>query len=96
MKYIEVYEDNGIEKELVDVQAVKDRSRAERRHRNVKKALRKRRISRAVNGCDYYNNIHQYSDNKIHCSCPLCRFVGPSHSDMKKNGQFSYQDNEMA
>ena len=20
----------------------------------------------------YYNNLHQYSKNKIHCSCPLC------------------------
>ena len=20
----------------------------------------------------WYNNLHQYSKNKIHCSCPLC------------------------
>ena len=21
----------------------------------------------------WYNNLHQYSKNKIHCSCPLCK-----------------------
>ena len=21
---------------------------------------------------DYYDNLHQYSKNKIHCSCPMC------------------------
>ena len=20
----------------------------------------------------YYDNLHQFADNKIHCSCPLC------------------------
>lgn len=49
-----------------------EKTRAKRRHADVRKALRKRNISRTHYGFDYYNNIHQYSKNKIHCSCPLC------------------------
>ena len=38
-----------------------------------RKALRKRRIDREIYpDCPYYNNLHQYSKNKIHCSCPDC------------------------
>lgn len=41
-----------------------------------RKALHKRRIDRLTQGHysnrDYYDNLHQYSKNKIHCSCPLC------------------------
>jgi hypothetical protein len=39
----------------------------ENRRKSILKALRKRRLYP-----DYYNNLHQYSKNKIHCSCPLC------------------------
>ena len=40
-------------------------------------AIRKRRIAREVYpyndfGWDYYEHLHQFSKNKIHCSCPLC------------------------
>ena len=47
------------------------------RNRDVsrRKALRKRRIARAVyhwSESDYYDNLHQFSKNKIHCSCPVC------------------------
>ena len=50
------------------------------RNRDVsrKKALRKRRITRQLYHCwsndewEYYDNLHQYSKNKIHCSCPCC------------------------
>jgi len=51
------------------------RTRALRRYNNIRKALRKRQI---VDNCyilyssGYYNNLHQYSKNKIHCSCPMC------------------------
>ena len=43
-----------------------------------RKALRKRRISRydyyyRVEEKNYYDNLHQYSKNKIHCSCPACQ-----------------------
>ena len=29
-----------------------------------------------INGyrCGWYDNLHQYSKNKIHCSCPMCSF----------------------
>jgi hypothetical protein len=41
-----------------------------------RKALHKRRIDRLTQGhysrCDYYDNLHQYSKNKVHCSCSMC------------------------
>lgn len=52
------------------------------RYNSRKKALRKQRIDRAIYSYldrgnfarehGYYDNLHQYSKNKIHCSCPLC------------------------
>ena len=48
------------------------RNHAEKRHNDWKKAIRKKKIINAY-GWDYYDNLHQYSKNKIHCSCPLCR-----------------------
>jgi len=48
------------------------RKTAEKRHNDWKKAIRKRKIINA-HGIDYYDNLHQYSKNKIHCSCPFCR-----------------------
>lgn len=50
------------------------------RNREVsfRKARRKRRIARDIyhawheDDWQYYNNLHQYSKNKIHCSCPCC------------------------
>ena len=48
-------------------------SRAYNRDVSRRKALRKRRITEEVYGeHDYYNNLHQYSKNSIHCSCPDC------------------------
>lgn len=42
-----------------------------------RKALRKRRIAEEIYPGEkehpYYDNLHQYSKNKIHCSCPLCQ-----------------------
>lgn len=42
-----------------------------------RKALRKRRITKEVycyskRDWEYYDNLHQFSKNKIHCSCPDC------------------------
>ena len=48
-----------------------------------RKARRKRRIAREIyrfwknygacdNNWEYYDNLHQYSKNSIHCSCPAC------------------------
>ena len=48
------------------------RTRAERRHADWAKAIRKQKIIKQY-GFDWYRNLHQYSKNKIHCSCPLCR-----------------------
>lgn len=54
------------------------------RNRDVsrRKALRKRRLAEAIyrswkhrneeEAWEYYDNLHQYSKNKIHCSCPYC------------------------
>lgn len=47
------------------------RTTAEKRHNDWKKAIRKKKIINAY-GWDYYDNLHQYSKNKIHCSCPIC------------------------
>lgn len=38
-----------------------------------RKARHKQWIAKHCYGWDYYDNLHQYSKNKIHCSCPLCR-----------------------
>lgn len=48
------------------------RTSAERRHNDWTKAIRKMKICRDNYGWQYYNNLHQYSKNKIHCSCPMC------------------------
>ncbi len=58
---------------------------ARNRHYSIIKALRKRRIDRdiycafdyrhpylIVRDSAFYKNLHQYSKNKIHCSCPMC------------------------
>ena len=49
------------------------RTMAEKRHNDWKKAIRKRNITRTWHWKeDYYDNLHQYSKNKIHCSCGMC------------------------
>ena len=53
------------------------RPTAEKRHNDFKKAIRKRNIDRELDAAsiyhhDWYDNLHQYSKNKIHCSCPDC------------------------
>ena len=50
---------------------------ARNRDLSRRKALRKRRIARDIysyhgDTYEYYDNLHQYSKNKIHCSCPMC------------------------
>lgn len=45
---------------------------------SIRKALRKRRLAREIYRSwlnleyEYYDNLHQFSKNKIHCSCPYC------------------------
>ena len=64
------------------------RPRAWRRWKNFTKARRKRELdwslswpwpdNKSSNPLDFskragfYKNLHQYSKNKIHCSCPMC------------------------
>lgn len=92
----------------------------ENRRNSILKALRKRRIDRAVfypfyyrgtycgEHMDMYKNLHQYSKNKIHCSCPKCsaktrnkgrrdrKNYGPSInykiSDVRKIQRLEYED----
>mgnify|MGYP004509966937 FL=1 len=54
---------------------LKDDKKGKRRKIDYKKARRKARIdlARSCDGLPLYDNLHQYSKNKIHCSCQLCR-----------------------
>lgn len=87
----------------------KRHERAYSRMMNRRKALRLRRIDRMRNAIgnfpDTYDNLHQYSKNKIHCSCPVCRnktwSLGDnsdaqrSISDQKKVANMREQMNEL-
>ena len=52
------------------------RTRAFNRYQSYIKAKRKQRIAKEVyydgDKHPYYDNLHQYSKNKIHCSCAFC------------------------
>lgn len=75
-----------------------NRTAAWRRHKDISKALRKKNISDRFSWDrdeHYYSNLHQYSKNKIHCSCPMCatktrsracygRIYNPPIRDIKK------------
>lgn len=86
----------------------------ENRRLSILKALRKRRIDHDVTPYDrdygFYNNLHQYSKNKIHCSCPMCsaktrnkgnskhkgmsRPINYKISDVRKINRLEYEDRE--
>ena len=55
---------------------MKPNSLAHKRDMMWRKAIRKRRISNQQwhneANYPYYDNLHQYSKNKIHCSCSWC------------------------
>ena len=64
----------------------------ENRRKSILKALRKKRIDHAVYRYWYddpnrgfYDNLHQYSKNKIHCSCPMCSAKTKNKGRRKKN-----------
>jgi len=71
---------------------------AEKRHNDFKKAIRKRRIDRETDNSiyhhDWYDNLHQYSKNKIHCSCPLCCFAGKTMQDKRREEEMEYELDE--
>lgn len=52
----------------------KPNSRARARYYMWRKARRKQRLDHELSydGYYFYDNLHQYSKNKIHCSCPMC------------------------
>ena len=60
--------------ELYQMELMYMRNRAEKRHNDWKKAIRKRRIVKEVYcwNDEWYDNLHQYSKNKVHCSCGIC------------------------
>ena len=64
-----------IDIDSIDSYLTKDKSLAKKRRFDVTKALRKRSIAHSYALFVYtgwYDNLHQYSKNKIHCSCPVC------------------------
>lgn len=68
-----MYEDyNDEELDMTENYLEKDKTREWRRNKNVSKARRKQKICQKHYGFEYYDNLHEYSKNKIHCSCPLC------------------------
>jgi len=79
--------------------------RAYNREKTFTKAIRKRNIDRdrAAGRWDlYYTNLHQYANNKIHCSCPLCRAKtnantvnGYSIRDQRRLEDLQEQENEI-
>lgn len=50
------------------------RTRGYYRRMSTIKGKRKRNIVLSIRKEDLYEHVHQYSKNKIHCSCPLCAF----------------------
>jgi len=93
------------EKEIKDF-LEKDKKRFKRRKTDFKKATRKRKIAREVYHSldptwEWYDNLHQYSKNKIHCSCPICstktnnrnrwgNHYNPPMSDKRKLEEMNY------
>ena len=74
---LDVYSDTLTDDEMESLFSTPKESRkGSRRKTDYKKAKRKARINIATMACNdvpLYNNLHQYSKNKIHCSCCLCR-----------------------
>ena len=95
------------------------RTRVWRRYKDYTKARRKRMIDLAIyhwrdtpiNTMDFnftggfYKNLHKYSKNKIHCSCPLCsaktnrcslygRKYNPTMMDWRKDISMEQQEQE--
>lgn len=64
----------------------------ENRRRSILKALRKRKLDGQVTwysssrGYGLYDNLHQYSKNKIHCSCPMCSAKTRNKGNSKQKG----------
>lgn len=73
---LDIYSDDLTDAETESLFSTpKDSKKGKRRKIDYKKAKRKARIdlARSYDGLPLYDNLHQYSKNKIHCSCRLCR-----------------------
>ena len=47
-----------------------------------RKAIRKKKLSDSwLHGSSWYDNLHQYSKNKIHCSCNICSCKTNQHHE---------------
>jgi len=91
--------------EYNDYYIEKDRTRGNRRKKDFTKAISKYRkdVNRgeSFSNHPWYSNIHQYSKNKIHCSCLMCAFNGRrkgrivyktrTASDMRKEEKLNNQ-----
>lgn len=66
-------------------------NRAKRRKLNIIKALRKKKIAEHIYGISYYDNLHQYSKNKVHCSCPMCSGMAKTNSKHINKGGINLQ-----
>ena len=71
------------------------RSSAYKRQMMWKKAKRKQRIDREINPMSpMYKNLHQYSKNSIHCSCPDCQAKTRNKGDRReKSGNYNPSKN---
>ncbi len=69
-----MYDEEEINLDTFENYLTKPMTRAKRRRTDRSKALSKARkashIYRSIPA--YYGNLHQYSKNKIYCSCPMC------------------------
>ena len=63
------------------------RGLAYNRKKSFSKAKRKQNICKYVYQDPWYDNLHQYSKNKIHCSCPMCsaKTRNKGHRRKRKN-----------
>ena len=63
--------------------------RAYNREITRRNALNRRDLDRRIcpySDRDYYDNLHQYSKNKIHCSCPMCSAKTRNKRKRRGNG----------
>ena len=69
-----MYDEEEINLDTFENYLTKPMTRAKRRRTDRSKALSKARKASYIYRSfpAYYGNLHQYSKNKIYCSCPMC------------------------
>lgn len=75
------------------------RNRATRRKKDYSKAVRKSKIAKRLyfpmSDENWYDNLHQFSKNKIHCSCPICRSKTNNKKYRNYGGVKNYKFSEL-